>query len=352
MYVKIPAVSSKSKYLSWLVFPMLLLVSAGCQRAAPLAQEKFLLDTVVTITSYDSSRLPSKEVRSAIEAGFDEIEAAEGRLNVYDSDSEVSRLNAQAGSGRPNKVSSELKQALSVSIQAQELTGGAFNPAIGPVTKAWRLEEKRVPPGRELSTAVALSDPAGLLWDEQNDQAALLTKGMRLDLGGVLKGVAVDRAAQRLTQLGLENTLLTTVSSSKALGPKPDGEPWVIGIRSPRPETTPGLVGTVELRRGSISTTGDYQQFFIKDGRRYHHVLDPAGGMPADGFMSVTVVTDKSGAFADALSTGLAVMGRKPAMRLVEGLPGVEVLFIDDSGKIWVSSGLKGKISDLVERVE
>jgi FAD:protein FMN transferase len=344
--------SNFKRRILFLVLPLLLLVSAGCQKSSPIVREKFVLDTIVTVTTYDSNRVPPKEIDASIESAFAEMAATEGRLNAFDPKSEAAKINDRAGSNRPTKASSDLRQALAVSTRVHDLTGGAFNPSIGPVTTAWRFGEKRVPSKRELSAAVARSDPAGISWNEERNEATLGTKGMSLDLGGVLKGVAVDRAARELKQLGLEHTLVTTVSSSKALGPKPDGEPWVIGIRSPRPETTPGLVGTIELRRGSISSTGDYQQFFIKRGRRYHHILDPSSGMPAEGFMSVTVVTDESAAFADALSTGLAVMGRKPAMKLVERLPGTEVVFIDETGKVWVSSGLKGKIGKLVERVE
>lgn len=226
---------------------------------------------------------------------------------------------------------------------------------IGPVTELWSFnrEVPRVPRPAELQRALGRVDGENVLLEAGPPRkAGLMSAGTVLDLGGIAKGVGVERMAEYLNEKGLDSTLIDAVSSVTALGPKQDGQPWRIGIQSPRPKTTPGLIAVVRLKRGSISTTGDYQHAFTHGGQRYHHVLDPKTGRPAAGFMSVTVVTSKGAAYADALSTGLAVMGRKKSMRLVDKLPGVEVFFIDEDGRFWISDGLKGRLEKIKNRIK
>lgn len=337
-----------------LLILLLILAPAGCQRQpAPLVRARFLLDTLVTIKSYDVDRLKRSTLDAAVNPAFGRMKTVERRLNVYDKKSETAKLNRLAGRGDALKVSADMWMALDASKQVAKLTGGAFNPAIGPVTRIWRFGAgRRVPPNDELRRALEAVRPDKIIMDSEAHTVRLGLRGMLLDLGGIAKGVAVDRAAEVLRRRGLKHTLVTSTSSTKALGPKPGGQPWLIGIESPRPKRRPGLIGVIELRRGSISTSGDYQRFFIKHGRRYHHILDPKTGYPAGGFMSVTVVTTHSAAFADALSTGLAVMGRRRAMALVEKLPGTGAVFVDGAGKTWVSAGLKNKLHELVKRVK
>lgn len=314
----------------------------GCRNEpTPVSKDRFLLDTLVTIKSYD--QLGENRVEAGIEDAFRRMSVTERRLNAHDPKSETAVINGLAGQDKYSPVSPDFSAAASEARRVHTLTGGRFDITIGPVVEVWGFGKKPAVPSRtRLKKAVSRVGFDRFILSSRG--ARLTAPGMRLDLGGVTKGVAVDRAAALLERRGLKHALITTVSSTKATGPKPGGRPWLIGVQSPRPRTAPGLIGTVELKRGSVSTSGDYHQYFMKNGRRYHHILDPKTGRPAAGFRSVTVITTRGAAFADALSTGLAVMGRRPAMALVEKLPDVEAIFIDGRGRVWPSTGLMGKL--------
>ncbi len=310
------------------------------------------MDTVVTIKSYDLDTISKKDTDRALEAAFAKIRSVEKYLSVFEKTSETTKINKQAGTTATIEVSRDMWEALTLSKKMASLTQGGFDPTIGPLTKLWHFEnQSRVPKKDELRDALRVINSEDIILDEQARSARLRRENMRLDLGGIAKGIALDRAAKELARRGLKNVLVTSVSGTKAQGPKPGNLPWLIGIQSPRPRKTPNLIGIIKLRKGSISTSGDYQQFFMKKGRRYHHLLNPKSGFPARAFMSVTVVTQRSSAFADALSTGLSVLTPAKARALVESLDAVEAILVNVDGKIWVSSGLKGKIQDLISKV-
>lgn len=325
------------------------LFAAGCAQTRSGTEEKFLLDTMVAVT-IDGRPLESPGVRKSLDAAFTRAEEVEKHLDIHHRNSDTEKLNRT----RSVRASKELWEALRAGNEVYESTGGAFDMTIGPVTSLWRFDKpRRVPSGRELADAVKLVDGTRLVMGSQGDRRPRLEgSDARLDLGGVAKGVAIDQMARTLAERGLENSLINAISSIKAVGPKTNGAPWRVGIESPRPETTPGLLGVIELKKGAVSTSGDYQRVMTVNGRRYHHILDPKTGRPATGFMSVTAVTENSAAYADALSTGLAVMGRKKAMELVERTPGVEAVFVDSDGQVWISPGLRDRVSKLKTQVD
>ena len=165
-------------------------------------------------------------------------------------------------------------------------------------------------------------------------------KGMRVHLGGIGKGDAVEHAVNIMRRAGLQDFLIQAGGDLYAAGHK-DGKPWRLGIADPR---GPGgrSFATVDLSDGTFSTSGDYARSFIKDGIRYHHILDPATGQPARGCRSVTIVAD-SPLLADGLSTGVFILGPVEGMALIERLPDVEGVIVTAENKVLVSSGLKGK---------
>ncbi len=319
-----------------------LLLTAGCSQSQSGTEERFALDTMVSVT-IDGKPLKSAATRKSLDAAFESAKQIEESLDIHQPQSETGKLNRS----RSIRVSKELWGVLRTGNEVYEVSGGAFDMTVGRLTELWRFDKpRRVPTARKLASALKDVDGTALVLGAPGDRRPRLEgSDAKLDLGGIAKGAAIDRLAQTLAQDGFENSLINAISSIKAVGPKANGEPWRVGIDSPRPNTTPGLIAVIELSKGAISTSGDYQRAMTVDGRRYHHILDPKTGLPAPGFMSVTVVTEKSAAYADALSTGLAVMGRKKAMKLVEKTPAVEAIFVDDNGKIWISTGLRDRVS-------
>lgn len=166
-------------------------------------------------------------------------------------------------------------------------------------------------------------------------------KGMSIDLGGIAKGYAVDRAFELLKGLGYRNLVVNAGGDLRVGGSKMEG-PWSIGIQHPRdPEK---IMARISLSDTAIATSGDYEKFFIHQGKRYHHILNPKNGFPAEGCQSVTVL-HKEGITADALATAIFVLGLEKGYALCQKLEGVECLIVDKEGKVTLSPGLKGRIS-------
>lgn len=296
------------------------------------------MGTVVMITAVAQTE---PTAQAAIAAGFKEIHRLDELLSTWIPTSDLSRVNRAAGR-EPVKVDRDTLMIVKRSLEVANLTGGAFTIAIGPAVDAWGIaKEPRVPSDAELALLRPLVDLAHLTLDEPSSTIFLTLPGMRLDVGGIGKGFAADRAVAVMQAAGATGGIVALSGDIKTFGRMPDGTPFLLGIQHPRQEGA--LLARVALQDEAISTAGDYELVFEQDGHRYHHILDPRTLQPARGCQSVTVIA-KEGVVADGLDTGIFVMGPERGMELVERLPEVEAVVVDRDGKIWVSSGLKGRI--------
>ena len=264
------------------------------------------------------------------------------KMNEWKDGSPLAELNRAAGKGAV-AVPSDLRALLARSTELAALTGGAFEPTWASLWGLWdfKAREPRLPDEAALQRAVALIDWRALQIDEQNGTARLAREGMKVGLGGIAKGWALDRSAERLRARGIRSFLLSAGGQVYAGGTN-GGAPWKVGVRDPR-GAPDDWFAILEVVDASVSTSGDYERFFVKGGVRYHHILDPKTGRPSRGLRAATVVA-RDATLADALSTALMVMGPEKGMALIERLPGVEALVIDDQGRVTTSSGLAGRL--------
>lgn len=205
-------------------------------------------------------------------------------------------------------------------------TGGAFDVTIEPVVALWGFygDVQRVPEQAELDAALPLVGASKLTVTETQVSGL---PGQGIDLGGIAKGYASNRVAERLAACGVTGALISLGGNVQAVGGKPDGSAWRIGVRDPMDES--GVVGVVEARDKAVVTAGSYQRYFLCDGVRYHHIIDPATGRPAEsGLVSATVLCG-DGAYADALSTALFVMGAERAIAYWRANRDFEMILID-----------------------
>ena len=301
----------------------------------PIHRTEFLMDTIVRITYYD----PADE--TAVTEAFREIEALERMLSIYIPDSEVSMINKYAGSGEPVVVSGDTFRIIEESIRYAELTAGAFDISIGPLVELWDIGggNESVPEEEKIEQVLNKVDYLLIELDPVERYVYLTKEGMRLDLGGVAKGYAVDRAKKVLLTYGVESALIDAGGDIWVIGSRPDGNPFNVGVQHPRNPQETAAVFPVENK--SVVSSGDYQRYFVKNGERYHHIFDPASGRPADsGLVSVTVFGD-SAMKGDILSTALFVLGVDKGLEFIESLPGKEALFIDENMEKTISSGLQ-----------
>jgi FAD:protein FMN transferase len=265
-------------------------------------------------------------------------------LSVWHEDSQVSRLNASAGRA-PVRVTPEVMEVFDTAQQVSAWTGGQFDVTFGALSGLWKFDhdqDNRVPPRADVERRLPLVDYRALSIDKTGGTVFLRHPGMRAHLGGIGKGFAVDRAAAILRAHGINDFLIQAGGDLFASGRRGD-RPWRAAIRDPRGE---GIFAAMDLSNSTFSTSGDYERFFFANGTRYHHILDPDNGEPARGSRSVTIVADRA-VLADALSTGVFVMGPEAGMRLVEKLPNVEAVIVTDRNEVKVSSGLTGRLQVL-----
>ena len=313
---------------------------AGCQRE-PVETTVFAMDTVMNLTLYGGwDREKTKETRDWMTlrlAYFDEL------FSVADENSDITRVNRAAG--QPVEVKNPTAELLSQALELCEVTGGALDVTACPAVKAWGFtrEEHRVPSPAELEELARRIDYAAV---ELEGNTVTLPEGMELDLGGVAKGYVGDSLADTARADGISSALLDLGQSTiVAVGAKPGGRPWRIGVVDP---ARPGAYfAVVELQDMAMGTSGGYQRYFEQDGVTYWHILDPDTAAPArSGLSSVTVVAP-SALTCDGLSTALFVMGLEEGGQFWRDHPELEfeAIFVTESGEIFRTAGLEGRFS-------
>jgi thiamine biosynthesis lipoprotein len=284
----------------------------------------------VAVRGEDPNRL-----EQVIRNVFGEMEHLEGVLSEWRAESAVSHVNRSAGIA-PVHVPSELIEVMEVADGVSRATDGAFDSTWASLSGCWSLDDPHFhPPTAEvLAAARSLVDYRDVVLDSDRQTLFLRRRGMRLGLGGVAKAYIAERAADLAVASGVKNILIDAGGDVVARGR--NGErPWTVGVRDPR--NASALLATIELGDESVATSGDYEHFAERDGQRYHHLLDPRTGAPASMCQSVTVIAPK-GALADALATGLFVLGHQGLDR-VASFARAFALVVTQDGLIRVSSG-------------
>jgi len=288
------------------------------------------MGTTVEIFLYAETPASAVEL---FEVAFQEIARVEEALSNYRATSEISRINSTAAD-RPIVTDPEVFGLIARALEYSRRTGGAFDVTVGPLVGAWGFfrGDGHYPSATALSEARAKVGWRHVVVDSAARSIRFLTPGLQLDLGGIGKGFALDRAASTLQRNGVGRALLGAGQSSYvAIGTPPGSRGWPIAVPDPR---DPALaLSTVRLRDQSLSTSGSDQQYFEIDGRRYSHIIDPRTGEPVTGMVQVTVIAPTA-TDSDALSTALFVLGREGAPAAIEGMEGTAALLVtDDTGE-------------------
>ena len=302
-------------------------------------QQIGIMDTVVTVRAYAETKEAGDE---SIDQVFSVMEGLEDELSRHVAGSPVDTINSNAGK-EAVQVSPHVLSVIKEALQKARLTGGAFDITVTPLLDLWAIGtvQARVPSPAEIEENLSLIDYTQV--QVQDGRVFLPREGMALDLGGVAKGYIVDQGIAALKEEGIEAAYLDAGGDIRVMGEKPDGTPWRIGIRHPRDRNK--VVAVIPLTGdGAVVTSGDYQRYFEEGGIRYHHILDPATGYPAQsGVISATVIAGEA-MIADILSTAFFVLGVERSLELVERLPGIETVLITEDMQIHTSSGIKDSI--------
>ena len=326
------------------MFCLAMALLIGCVAVKPVVQPvvskraQMHMGTLVTLTVVARDRSVGDR---AMRAGFAEIKRLEQVLSTWRPDSELSRVNTEAGR-RPVEVSQETVELVIRSLDMANLTRGGFNIALGPAVDAWSVTERQhIPDDRELQQLKPFVDWTRIQVNQVTQSIFLPREGMRIDIGGIGKGYAADRAVEEMKRAGAMGGVVALSGDIKTFGVLPEQNGFPVGIRHPRKEGE--LIAVIELKDEAVSTAGDYERFFEREGVRYHHILAPQTLQPARACQSVTIIA-KEGVVADGLDTGVFVLGPVEGMALVESLPDVEAIIIEDDGKMSISSGLRDRL--------
>lgn len=300
----------------------------------PKSHTFFIFDTVVQVKIYDDR---------ANSSHFDDIEALmqdiDHKISRTNSTSEVSAINQAAGQA-PVQVSPDTYELIATAYDYAVRSEGRFDPAIGNLVSLWNIghEGAHVPPIEQITAATRLCDYRKIDLNEQTHEVYLQEAGMSIDLGSIGKGYAADMIADYLTAHDFHSAIIDLGGNVFALGLKPGGKPWTVGIQDPDQER--GIpIGTIQVENKTIVTSGIYERFFIEDGKLYQHIIDPTTGYPVENnISSVTILTDHS-TDADALSTTLFVLGIDEGLKLIENTPNTDAMYITKDKVIHATSG-------------
>jgi len=303
-----------------------------------------VMGTVVKFSAYTTERLDEQGVRGAITHAVDELRRIDQAMSSWREDSDVSQLNVRAG--QRVKVGADTFRVIEKSLWAGEISSGAFDITFASMGEMWRfrgagIQPKERPDPKEVKRRRRLVDYRAIEID-RSTQEVRVPKGRRIGLGGIAKGYAVDRASDVLRREGLRDFMVQAGGDLYAAGSKPGGEPWSVAIQDPRGPANTSFA-TLELRDCGLSTAGDYERYYVADGKRYHHIIDPRTGYPATASRSVTLWAD-SAFLSDALDDIAFILGPQEGLAIVESTQNAGAILVDANNRVWVSERLKGKV--------
>ena len=302
-------------------------------------------DTVITITGYENSKEEFDAVAEEMLELLGEYHRLYSIYHRFDGLENLCTINELVdGKHRTVKVDSRIIDMLLFAKEMYDVTDGVTNIALGSVLSLWHdyrtigkdnPAEAALPPKDKLLAAAEHVDINNMVIDEVNSTVTLTDPNMKLDVGAVAKGYATEQVARHFEEKGVSGYVLNVGGNVRTIGAKPDGGKWTIGIEDPNGGE---YLAYLELAGQSIVTSGSYQRFYFVDGKAYHHIIHPDTLMPAEGYLSVSVLCKDSG-LADALSTALFCLPQQEGSAIVESMDGVEAMWVADSGEKFYSSG-------------
>jgi FAD:protein FMN transferase len=321
--------SQISYFKSHIISFLLILFLAGCtKQPVEVYDARVMLGTVIEIKVIDPDPQKAKQ---ALENSFGEISRIEKIMSHFDPHSALSQLNRRGYS-----EDKELYALISKSVEISKITDGGFDVTVGPLMNLWdfKAQVPQVPLAQQINHTIKNVGYKYINIDS-NKNRIMIKKGIDIDLGGIAKGYATDQAIAVLQKQGIHTALVNAGGDIRAIGNKE----WHIGLKNPRGND---ILAAIMVKNKAVVTSGDYERYFIKQGKRYHHILNPSTGYPADLCQSVTVIAPTATA-AVALAKGIFVAGPVKGLKIAASQAQTETIIIDNQGRLYVSAGLVKK---------
>jgi FAD:protein FMN transferase len=292
-----------------------------------------LMGTRVSVELWQDDDARGRELVNEVMEDYRRIDR---EMSTYKPASEISLVNARAAE-KPMAIGAELYSMIDRSLQLSVASHGAFDITYDSVGYLYDFRARKRPTELQIEEHLGAVDYRHVVLDPAKSTVHFKQPGVRINLGGIAKGYAVQHAADLLRAKGVEHALLNAGGDTRVIGDR-RGQPWIVGIRHPRLENE--VITRLPIVDEAISTSGDYERFFEEDGKRYHHVINPRTGRPTEGVLTVTVI-GPDGTMTDGLDTAIFVLGAEEGLEMIKKYPEYEAIVVDSTGKVSYSSGLE-----------
>lgn len=324
-----------AKIIRFAILLVVMLSLSGCGEEKPYKETQFLMDTVIEITAYGPN------AQNAVKEAFGEFKRIDQISNRYNPESEISKINQSAGKDKVT-VSAELIDIIGQSLISSKESSGSFDITIGALTELWGIGHKGefIPTDEEIRKTQFLVSYERIQINPAEQSVYLPETGMLLDVGGIAKHYAIDKAISVLKNKGIQSALVNAGGDISVIGTRPDGQPWRIGVQHPRKNDN--LIAKVSLSKwNTVETSGDYQRYFIKNSIRYSHILDPKTGKQPDEIASISIFSKGR---IPVRSSGFYILGVEQGLKLLQKYPGAEAIIVTQSGQVIVTPGLQKQV--------
>ncbi len=315
------------------LFALATLLAVPAAHAEWYEREEAIMGTRVAVQLWATDPQLAERAIGAVMA---DMRRTDQLMSTYKPESQLSQVNAHAYE-RPVQVDADIIDVVEKSLEYSRLSDGAFDVTYASVGYLYDYRAHVHPTDSQIAAALQAVDYRQLRVDREARTIRFLRPGMRIDLGGIAKGWAVDRGVEILRALGIEHAMVNAGGDTRLLGDRL-GKPWIVGIRDPRKEGA--VVTRIPLEDEALSTSGDYERFFEEDGVRYHHILVPGTGKSPGAVRSVTIIAPTA-TRTDGLTKPVFILGVERGMEFVQRVGGVEAVIVDNEGRIFYSPGLE-----------
>lgn len=309
------------------------LISCGKQEKV-YTKDAFLMGTIINLKYYGENG------EKALDESIKRIEDIENSMSLTLKDSDINKINKEAHE-KSVKLNDDIYNVVKRALYYSKLSDGSLDVSVRPVDKLWAIgtENERVPDKVEIQNNLKYVGYKDIELHEDDKSILFKKDNMEIDLGAIAKGYTADALVEILKKHNIERALINLGGNLYVYGGRENGEPLNIGIQDPKKDKGE-YFATLKVKNKSVVTSGNYERYFEKDGKRYHHIIDPKTGYPAEnGLISTTIISDKS-MDGDALSTATYVLGLEKSMKLINSLENVEAVFVTGDKKVYTTKGL------------
>ncbi len=311
---------------------ILVILNLGYVKAEWQSEDAAIMGTTIRVELWHPD---SEKRRDGIARVMKEMDHVNRLMSPYIKDSQLSKINENAHK-EPVKVDEDLFRVIQASLEFSKLTNGAFDITYASVGYLFNYRKNIKPSEEEISNAKSYINYKNVILNASENTVSFAKQGVKIDLGGIAKGYAVDQSIQLLKEIGVKHALVSAGGDTGLLGDR-RGRPWLVGIRDPANKEK--AIAMMPLQNEALSTSGDYERFFIEDGVRYHHIIHPATGKSASEVRSASII-GADAMTTDALSTSVFVMGVKSGLALLNAMENIEGVIVDQQGNLFYSNGL------------